>query len=449
MNMRKFLAGGFLIIFTLSLPYPNLQAINSVPSLGEATRLSLKQREELGRSWLRTNYNSLNPTEDILLYHYTDEIIKRLKRGEALTRYRFNVVVLNSREFNAFAVPGGVLGFNLGLFLLAENEDEFSSVVAHELAHLSQEHFLRRLEWSRSNNALSLGAIFTGLALALSGNFPLGAATIYGTLGYQNEEYLRLSRQFEDEADSQAIPLLANAGFDTRGMGSMLSRLKTLEGTQSLAVYGRTHPLTSTRVNNALLLGGRQNSLKSSLTSDYSFARQRALFLAGRTEGKYSSTLASLKDSKYEGAIKALEELEHANPYSRVVFYTLLDAIIQSGAANVALKKIQDRQRVSIKDPMLDYYSALAYAKQRKYEQAVEYMESFSKNYPEYPPIWLDISNHYLKLNDKYNLFRARGIYYLLTGDNNKMEANFNLAKKEAADDEIKNAELDKDYRFY
>ena len=47
---------------------------------------------------------------------------------------------------NAFAVPGGVVGFHTGVFAFAENEDQMASVLAHELAHLSQRHFSRGTE---------------------------------------------------------------------------------------------------------------------------------------------------------------------------------------------------------------------------------------------------------------------------------------------------------------
>ena len=90
----------------------------------------------------------------------TDELVKRLKQGPQLAPYNINLVIPNNRQFNAFAIPGGVIGINLGIFLLAESEGEFASVVAHELAHLSQEHFLRRLEHSKANNKASLGGYF-------------------------------------------------------------------------------------------------------------------------------------------------------------------------------------------------------------------------------------------------------------------------------------------------
>ncbi|MCH9664431.1 MAG: M48 family metalloprotease, partial [Gammaproteobacteria bacterium] len=149
-------------LISLLLGSYNLYAANDPTNIGETSVLSIKQQEVLGRSWLRNNYKQLDPLNDIILQTYTDELVKRLKQGPQLAPYNINLVIPNNRQFNAFAIPGGVVGINLGIFLLAESEGEFASVVAHELAHLSQEHFLRRLEYSKANNKASLGAIFAG-----------------------------------------------------------------------------------------------------------------------------------------------------------------------------------------------------------------------------------------------------------------------------------------------
>ena len=66
----------------------------------------------------------------------------------------FEVLVIEDNNLNAFAAPGGIIGINAGLFRYSDNEAQFASVVAHELAHLSQRHFARQvLESSDRSNA--------------------------------------------------------------------------------------------------------------------------------------------------------------------------------------------------------------------------------------------------------------------------------------------------------
>lgn len=433
-----------LVVLINGIAYSHqVLATGEVPALGEATRLSIKQQQQLGRDWARANYKSLNNLEDLLLYHYTDEIIKRLKQGPQLAHYRINLLLLNKRNFNAFAIPGGIIGMNLGIFLLAENEGEVASVVAHELSHLSQEHFLRHLEYSKSANQASLAAIFTGLALLISGNVPLGTLAIYGTIGYQTENYLRLSRQFENEADSQAIVLLRNGGFNLQDMANILSRLNAISSQDRLAAYQSTHPLTYERINNALLRIGQQRYWSPIIYSpEYSFVKQRALYLSGgdRSDeaGAYAQALALMQQKKPRQAQALLEKLHRQSPSSLLVFYSLLEAMIADGKIRQALKMIEEKQKYSTENPMFSYFRALAYAKDKNYRSAISYMEKVTNYYPEYPPLWLELSAYYGAIEDRYNLFRARSIYHLLVGEKNHLTATLKLAEKEAQGDEAK-----------
>lgn len=460
-------------LISLLLGSYNLYAANDPTNIGETSVLSIKQQEVLGRSWLRNNYKQLDPLNDIILQTYADELVKRLKQGPQLAPYNINLVIPNNRQFNAFAIPGGVIGINLGIFLLAESEGEFASVVAHELAHLSQEHFLRRLEYSKANNKASLGAIFAGLALLISGNVPLGTAAIVGAIGYQTEEFLRLSRQFENEADAQGLALLSNGKFDEREMSRMLGRLRSLDGNNQVAVYYRTHPLTADRMNYALQRArqyrkNRQQPLAIHAV-EYGFARQRALFLAGRggvesnkEDSKsnydrihdkiyesYSKSLLLLEQGEYAQAIKLLEKLRKEIPASKVILYSLLDAMVKDGRSAEAIKIIDDSLRYSTGSPMLEYYRSLAYANQENYGRAVVYMERVAEDYLENPTPWLQLSIYYGKLGDRYNLFRTAGVYHLLTGDKEKMQANFKLAQRAANEDKVKLAVLQTTYERF
>lgn len=455
---------GFYLILLLAFSN-NVYAANAPTNIGEISTLSIKQQEKLGRAWLRDNYKRINPLDDIILQTYTEEIIKRLQQGHQLSKYNINLIISKDRKFNAFAIPGGVIGINLGIFLLAESEGEFASVVAHELSHLSQEHFLRRLEHSKSNNRASLGAIFAGLALLISGNVPLGTAAIAGAIGYQTDEFFRLSRQFENEADAQALELLNKGKFNEQGMSAMLGRLRSLDGNDQVAVYYRTHPLTADRVNYALQRARQYKRAPVNLgIEEYQFIRQRALFFAGRggqqpTQKSNSNTLYSnalypkalllLEQSQYAEAIKLLERIMQEHPSSRIVLYSLLDALIKGDLSDQAIKLIDNSLRYSNESPILEYYRALAYARKEDYEKSIDIMEVVTENYLENPTPWLKLSIYYGKIGDRYNLFRATGVYHLLSGDKDKMRANFRLAEREAAKDKVKLAVLQNTYEKF
>ena len=293
-----------------------------------------------------------------------------------------------------------------------------------------------------------------------------------GAIGYQTEEFLRLSRQFENEADAQGLALLSNGKFDEREMSRMLGRLRSMDGNNQVAVYYRTHPLTADRMNYALQRArqyrrNRQQPLAIHAV-EYSFARQRALFFAGRggvesnKDSKndyvrisarryksYSKSLLLLEQGEYAQAIKLLEKLRKETPASKVLLYSLLDAMVKDGRSAEAIKIIDDSLRYSTDSPMLEYYRSLAYANQENYGRAVVYMERVAEDYLENSTPWLQLSIYYGKLGDRYNLFRTAGVYHLLTGGKEKMQANFKLAQRAAAEDKVKLAVLQTTYERF
>lgn len=423
----------------------------ALPDIGTPSGISLEQEKQLGREWLRNNYRILNPINDMALQTYIEELTKRIKQGPELSQYDINIVVINNHDFNAFAVPGGVIGINLGIMQLAQTEGEFASAIAHELAHLSQGHFWRRLEQSKATDSASLASVFTGIGLLLSGNIPLGALAIYGGANYRLESYLSLSRRFETEADSQAVAFLINSNFDLSDMASMFSRLYNFEGKPETATYLRTHPLTADRMNNALLRASQQTTVKFYSSGDYNFAKLRAMSILGRlpvisgfgVEGEYARALQLKKLNKIEKASRIMEKIYKDYPFSTIVFSSLLELMIEAGQSARAIEEINHKLRYFAEKPLFYYFLALAYAKDKNYTKAISYMELLAKQRPESPDLWLKLSHYYKNLGDKYNIFRTRSIYQLLIGNKKKMYENIRLAQEAAQGDHILLAQLD------
>ncbi|MBD3666602.1 MAG: M48 family metalloprotease, partial [Kangiella sp.] len=132
-----------------------------LPDLGDpaAALLSTDQEYRLGRSWLRSLRGKTPIMTDPLVQDYVENLVYRLASFSDLHEPNLSIVVINSRAINAFAVPGGVIGLNAGLFLNAGSMDEVASVVAHEIAHVSQRHFTRRHVDSQLTNIAMLAAM--------------------------------------------------------------------------------------------------------------------------------------------------------------------------------------------------------------------------------------------------------------------------------------------------
>ena len=99
-------------------------------------------------------------------------MIYRLSEYSQVNDRYFNVLLIDDSSLNAFAAPGGIIGVNGGLFLNADNEGQFASVIAHELAHLSQRHFARNVLKSQDSNLASALVMVSSIAIALISNNP-------------------------------------------------------------------------------------------------------------------------------------------------------------------------------------------------------------------------------------------------------------------------------------
>ena len=154
---------------------------------------------------------------------------------------------------NAFAVPGGVVGIHTGLFAFAENEDEMVSVLAHELAHLSQRHFARGLEARRSSSMVSLAGLLAGLVVAATVGGDAGMAAMSASQAYALESQLRYSRSNEQEADRIGLQTMERSGRDPSAAGDMFETLlsKTRYSGTRIPEFLLTHPVTEKRIADA------------------------------------------------------------------------------------------------------------------------------------------------------------------------------------------------------
>ena len=127
-----------------------------LPNLGEASTsmFSSEFEYQLGQAWLRMFRSQVSTVDDPLLFDYLENLIYKLVRHSKLDDRRIDLVVVENPTINAFAVPGGVIGVHNGLLLWAQNEDELATVLAHEVAHLSQRHFRVALSTRKKCNPL-------------------------------------------------------------------------------------------------------------------------------------------------------------------------------------------------------------------------------------------------------------------------------------------------------
>jgi len=114
------------------------------------------------------------------------------------------------------------MGIHSALLVKAPDEDMVASVLAHELAHLSQQHYARRKDNAESQSLPLLAAMLTGLVLSANGQSQAGVAAIAGSQAAAIQNQLRFSRSHEQEADAVGFSVLTDAGFDSSGRARMV-----------------------------------------------------------------------------------------------------------------------------------------------------------------------------------------------------------------------------------
>ncbi|MBW7930477.1 MAG: M48 family metallopeptidase [Gammaproteobacteria bacterium] len=170
-----------------------------------------------------------------------DAIIAELPEPYAYRNWELEI--FDSEEVNAFALPGGHIGIYTGLLAVAGNQDQLAAVIGHEIAHVTEQHALKRYNREAATRIGVTGvAIATGTGQA--GADLLGMATSLGLS-------LPFSRGEESEADTVGLHYMAAAGFDPRqsvALWQSMEKNSKLRPPELLS----THPSSEHRISDLI-----------------------------------------------------------------------------------------------------------------------------------------------------------------------------------------------------
>lgn len=254
MPHKQFLCLIFIIITCLSACAKSplgrnqlkLYSSSQLAGMGEQAFAGMKTEQKVSNVQVSNQY--VKCIADAITQH----VPKSVFAGE------WELVVFDSPEINAFALPGGKIGVYTGLIELSENQHQLAAVIGHEVGHVIAEHGNERMS---SSALIGVGMEVTNQLLEAN-QIASSSLIMAGLgLGMQVGVQLPFSRTHESEADLIGLDLMAKAGFDPRQSVNLWQNMAKASGDSRQPELLSTHPLPATRINN--LTSNMPNAMKA------------------------------------------------------------------------------------------------------------------------------------------------------------------------------------------
>ena len=450
--LRRLCLIGFVVNVSLSsaVEIDNL----NLPEMGDSagTLISPQEEIQLGEAFFRGLHQQVDINQDSEIQQYIQTIGEKLVSQSDTPAYPFHFFVVMENAINAFAGPGGYIGVNSGLILMTEAESELASVMAHEIAHVTQRHLYRSYEASSRLSipmvAATLGAILLGTQSGAAGQAAIMAIQA-GSVQFQ----INFTREHEEEADRVGMQTLSKSVFDPRSMPTFFERLQqsTRYAGQNIPEFLRTHPVTASRISDSrgraegypykqypdsLAYQLIKTKLQVLLTVDND--EIRALLQARlnqglpeqRTVANYGLGLVALKTQNFTQAESIFQRLAQEFPQQPHYSAALARVALESSNYKIALDRYQ---KLTTKFPgndviKIEYVGALLKAGEPSNAKAVLFQ--LSQKTQSLPIFTQLLAQVYGDLNQPAESHRYLADYYFAMGETQQAILQIRLAQQ-------------------
>lgn len=347
-----------------------------LPDLGEVSRQYFSDQEEqaLGRAIMRDVYADPRYLDDPEIETYLNQLGYRLVSVSTRNQREFIFFVVSDPTINAFAMPGGNIGVHTGLLLAAQSESELASVIAHEIAHVTQDHISRMVAAQSQSYWPTMAALALAL-LASRSNPNVASAAIASTQALTIQNQLNYSRDYEREADRLGYEMLTRAEYDARGMSAFFNRMQRASRfyDSSAPAYLRTHPLTSDRIADmeARSESAPYQQVQDSL--DFQLVRARLRAQEGNAADAVLAARDTLKEKRYSNETAAR--------------YALVSALLRARQFKEAESEVQKMPSGKNASPMILQLAAQTALASGNQALALQRYQAASAAHPGYRPL--------------------------------------------------------------
>ena len=320
-----------------------------LPDLGGGGDAGLAPQVErrIGESIMRDiRFRDPNYLDDPEVADYLGSLGARIAQNAAGARQDFEFFAMRDPTINAFALPGGFVGVHTGLISAAESESELASVLAHEIAHVTQRHIARMLGQQQQLQLPMLAALAAAILLGRSRPDLASGAAAAATAGAVQTQ-LSYSRDFEREADRIGFHALEGAGFDVHAMGTFFEKMQRgmrLADDGSVPGYLRTHPVTTERIADVQNRAARLPYKQHLDSAEFQLVRAKLRAASGDARDALEYFQAAVRERRYAAESAAR--------------YGLAAALLRARRAKEAQAELARARSAGASGPMIEALAA-------------------------------------------------------------------------------------------
>jgi predicted Zn-dependent protease len=366
--------------------------VPSLPDLGDSSQVGFSpaQERKVGETIIRQIRAQGGYMQDPEVNDYLNTLGHRLVAAANDAKQDFEFFAVPDPTINAFALPGGYIGVHTGIILLAQNESELASVLAHEISHVTQRHMARMIDNQKNSMLMTLAGLALAVLASRAGGNNGGQgvqAAIASSQALAAQNQLNFTRENEYEADRIGFQRLVAAGFDPNGMASLMERLQRstrfVEG--NTPSYLRTHPITYERIAEAQARA--QSMPYRQVTDSLDFHLVRALIKSyqGDSREAVAAFDSALKEKKYNNEIAER--------------YGLVAALLRAKQIPRAKVELARLEKIAPPHPMIEAIAGNVLMEAGEYDAAAKRFEGALARYPNKMQLVYDYPEALMKAN--------------------------------------------------
>ncbi|PXF59945.1 MAG: hypothetical protein C4B58_01990 [Deltaproteobacteria bacterium] len=379
--------------------------------------MSIEEEQEMRDKLLRMVESQVPLIKDPEIVGYVSGVGQKVLDQVNGKFFDYEFFVIQDEGLNAFAMPGGLVFVHTGLLEVIDTENELLCVLAHEIGHVQGRHIARRMERMQRINIATAAMAIAGLFL---GQGQVGSA-IFATSGALNASIaLKYSRTDEEEADRRAYQWVCKAGYDPRGLLTVLKKMQKYRwlGTSAIPNYLSTHPVDSVRTTYLEDLWNRKQCVQKFpedlfrlrkiqvkakvLTHDpmlmIKYYKQELNITPDDIFLLYGLALSFLAAREYDKALKAYDNLVSSTPERPEFEVDQGRACFTAGRYQKAISIIGPYSKRHPGDSTARFFLARAYLEQGKPAEALPILKILKQSWPDPSSIYLQLGRCFAAL---------------------------------------------------